>query len=176
MKRPFLVLLLAPLSVSAVLATTYVRVEPDGTKTYSDRPIPGGQPVELQSAQGYSAPEPDTSRSNLTREQRLVQQVDNFQYEVCALSPANDSTFTNPENVPVSLAVNPPLRVGDVITMTVDGQTVGGPATQSYLMSPANRGTHTVAVTIKDNTGRVVCSANTAFHVMRPGLNSPARR
>jgi hypothetical protein len=159
-----------------VLATTYVRVEPDGTKTYSDRPMAGGQPVELEPAQSYSAPEVDASRPNLPREQRLVQQVDNFQYEVCALAPANDSTFTNPENVPVSLALNPPLRVGDVITMSVDGQMVGGQSTLTYVLAPAHRGTHTVAVTIKDNTGRVVCSASTAFHVMRPGLNSPARR
>ena len=35
---------------SSVLATTYVRVEKDGTKTYSDRPLPGGQPVELEPA------------------------------------------------------------------------------------------------------------------------------
>jgi glutamine synthetase len=40
---------------SIACATTYVRVEKDGTKTYSDRPLPGGQPVELESAQTYSA-------------------------------------------------------------------------------------------------------------------------
>src|SRR5688572_3906768 len=57
--------------VSTALATTYVRVEKDGTKTYSDRPIPGGQPVELQSAQTYTAaPAPPTADPNSPAEQR----------------------------------------------------------------------------------------------------------
>ena len=43
MKRSLPVLVLASLCVvSTAQATTYVRVEKDGTKTYSDRPIPGG--------------------------------------------------------------------------------------------------------------------------------------
>ena len=91
MKRQSLVLLLGSLcAVSAALATTYVRVEKDGTKTYSDRPIPGGQPVELQQAQTYSAPPPPSEDSQRPREEQLLQQ-DDFRYQSCTISPENDT-------------------------------------------------------------------------------------
>ena len=75
MKRLSCTFVLGSLCIaSAALATTYVRVEKDGTKTYSDRPMPGGQPVEVQPAQTYSAPPVAPGSSNLPREQQLVEQ------------------------------------------------------------------------------------------------------
>jgi hypothetical protein len=54
MKRASLVILLGSLlAASASQATTYVRIEKDGSKTYSDRPLPGGHPVDIEPAQTY---------------------------------------------------------------------------------------------------------------------------
>src|SRR5690349_7611157 len=118
MKR--LSLLMASLTLaSAAIATTYVRVEKDGTKTYSDRPIPGGQPVELQPAQSYSSPPTPASSSNLTREQQLLQQTDDFKYNSCTLTPANDSTFSNPQEVLISVSLVPMPRPYDLVELTV---------------------------------------------------------
>lgn len=175
MKR--LSLLLASLAVaSAALATTYVRVEKDGTKTYSDRPIPGGQPVELEPAQTYSSPAPSTpAASNLPSEQQLLSKIDDFQYQSCKLTPDNDETFTNPLNVPVAAQVVPSVRVGDLVQLSIDGKPAPANAL-SAVLDPAYRGAHTAQVTIKDSFGRVLCSASVTFHVMRPSVNSPARR
>ena len=156
--------------VSIAQATTYMRVEKDGTKTYSDRPIPGGQPIDVKPAQGYSAPASSGSSSRPPQ-----QEADEFRYQSCGVTPENDSTFTNPEMVPISLVTNPNVRPFDTVIMTVDGQSVGQPGTVSYTMAaPINRGTHTVSVTITDRFGNVMCSVSSSFHVMRPGLNSPA--
>jgi hypothetical protein len=176
MKRHSLVLLLGSLcAVSAALATTYVRVEKDGTKTYSDRPIPGGQPVDLQPAQTYSSPAPGVSSdSRRPSETDLLRETEDFRYESCTVTPENDATFQNPENVIVSISTNPPLRPGDVITMTIDGQSVG--PTSTYTMAPANRGTHTVGINVANTSGKTLCSYTSVFHVMQPGLNSPARQ
>ncbi|HEV7606673.1 MAG TPA: Ig-like domain-containing protein [Steroidobacteraceae bacterium] len=177
MKRSSLGILIGMLCVaSAAVATTYVRVEKDGTKTYSDRPIPGGQPIDIQPAQSYSAPPASNVDSRLPREQQLLQQVDNFKYGSCTVTPANDSTFTNPEEVTISVSTTPPLRPLDSVTLTVDGQAVGPPGTSSYSLTPVFRGTHAVVATVKNQAGQVVCTVNSAFHVMRPSLNSPARR
>jgi hypothetical protein len=180
MKRHTCLLLMVSLAATSVaFATTYVRVEKDGTKTYSDRPLPGGQPVELSSAQTYTPSTPAVSSgggdASLPSEQRLLQQMDDFSYSSCALTPANDSTFTNPENVQISLSSTPALRAGDRVTLSVDGQAIDGNRA-SYVLQPANRGTHSVQATIRDSFGRVLCSASTSFHVMRPSLNLPGRR
>ena len=177
MKRQSLVFLLGSLcAVSAAMATTYVRVEKDGTKTYSDRPIPGGKEVELQPAQTYSTPPSAvTSDSRRPREEQLLQQTDDFRYESCTVNPANDTTIQSPVSVDISVSTNPGIRAGDVVTLTVDGQPVGQGST-NYTMSPVYRGTHTVGVTVRNTYGTVVCNSTSVFHVQQPGLNSPARQ
>jgi hypothetical protein len=146
-----------------------MRVEKDGTKTYSDRPIPGGEAIDLKPAQGYSTPAPSGISS---RPQE--QEPDNFRYQSCAVSPANDSTFTNPEMVPIAVVTNPSVRPFDTVLLTVDGQAVGQRGSTNYTMNaPVNRGTHTVGVVITDQNGKTVCSVTSVFHVMQPGLNSP---
>jgi hypothetical protein len=178
MKRSLPIIVLGSLcAVSTALATTYVRVEKDGTKTYSDRPLPGGQPLDLQPAQTYSAPTPRLpATSSVLREQQLLEQYENFKYQRCGVTPENDVTFQNPEEVKITVVTEPALRSTDVITLTVDGLPVGGSNTLSYTMSPVYRGTHTVGVTVRNISGQVLCNSTSSFHVMRPGLNSPARR
>jgi hypothetical protein len=174
MKPSRLALSLALLAATSVaLATTYVRVEKDGTKTYSDRPIPGGVPVEVEPAQTYQAP-PRSPAASGPAEQRLLEQMDDFKYTRCSVTPANDETFTNPENVAISVSLEPSQRAQDTLTLAVDGAVV---ATNlpSWVMRPVDRGTHTVVVEVKDRYGRVLCTASSSFHVMRPSLNMPRR-
>ncbi len=160
---------------STTLATTYVRVEKDGTKTYSDRPLPGGQPVDLQPAQTYSAPPANTTSSSLPREQQLLSQVDDFRYESCATQPGQDETFTNPEVVNLGVTLQPPLRPGDLVELTIDGRAVGEGTGKYVLQAPVDRGTHTVTATVKDRFGRALCNASSQFHVFRPSLHMPGR-
>jgi hypothetical protein len=178
MKRPS-VFLLATVCAASAFATTYVRVEKDGSKTYSDRPIPGGQPVELASAQTYSAPATSSSTSSggTPREQQLLEQMDDFRYTSCAVTPENDTSYTNPESVSVGVALSPALRAEDTITVTVDGQPIpGGPNAMSASLTTVYRGTHTVVAVVKNRFGKTLCQATSAFHVLRPSLNSPTRR
>jgi hypothetical protein len=178
MKRTALAIFLGSFfAVSAAQATTYVRVEPDGTKTYSDRPLPGGHEVELQSAQTYSAPsEQASSTSGVPKEQQLLAEMDNFRYESCDLTPKNDETFMNPVSVRVAVLLKPLLRAGDIVDLKIDGASIGGPATQSFTMQPAFRGTHTLSVLVKDRFGKQVCNSSVSFHVHQPNLNSPVRK
>lgn len=180
MKRPLtrlMLVLVSAAAASAALATTYVRVEKDGSKTYSDRPLPGGQPVELEAAQTYTPPPTPDSRANanLPAEQRALQGVSDFTYTSCSITPENDATFVNPENVPVSVTTVPALRPGDSVNLVIDGQ-AAPPMSRDFVLSPAHRGTHTATATLKDSYGRVLCSASVSFHVQRPSLNLPGRR
>lgn len=176
MKRVFAILG-SLLAASGALAETYVRVEKDGTKTYSDRPLPGGQPIDIQPAQTYSAPQPQPSPSaTLPGEQRELIQAANFQYK-CALSPGNEQSFQNPENLTLSVALTPPLRIGDQVRFAMDGTEVpkGDNPTSAFIEFP-ERGTHTANVRITDRSGKSLCDATSTFHVQRSNLNSPNRR
>jgi hypothetical protein len=173
MTRATLVVFLASMAAaSAALADTYVRTEKDGTKTYSDRPLPGGKPVVLESAQTYSAP----AVSDPTRplEVQSLEQAANFQYSSCTLQPANDQTLQNPEFVTISLSTSPPLRSTDSVNISVDGSRQEG-GRQSVQITQPDRGSHTANVEVVDTSGRTLCSASTTFHVQRTNLNSPTR-
>ena len=177
MRRALPVIFLGLLTATAAVATTYVRVEKDGTKTYSDRPLPGGHPVEIQPAQTYSAPQGTSTDSSRPREEQDLLEASNFHYAGCSLTPSNDQTFTNPESVPVELMLTPALRYGDTVVLSDNGAevTMETGTTRAQLIQPV-RGSHTVNARITDRSGRTVCDTSTTFHVMRPTLNSPVRQ
>jgi hypothetical protein len=173
MTRAQLVILLASMVAwGPALADTYVRVEKDGTRTYSDRPLPGGQPVVLQPAQTYSAP----ASQDPTRpaEERALTEAATFQYQRCELTPSNEQTFQNPESISVSLATEPRLLMGHLVTLSMDGSPLS--TEPAAVISQPERGTHTVSAQVTDRSGRSLCSASTTFHVQRTSLNSPTRQ
>jgi hypothetical protein len=177
MRRAFVFLIGSLLAAAAVQATTYVRVEKDGTKSYSDRPLPGGHPVDVQPAQTYSAPAtPAPSNPSLSREQREVLEAANFQYQ-CAISPRADETLQNPESVTLAVQLSPPLRPGDQVRFSLDGADVPteAGATQTRVEFP-DRGSHTASVQVSDRSGKPLCNTSATFHVQRSNLNSPTRR
>ncbi len=178
MKRASLVLLLGSLlAAAAAQATTYMRVEKDGSKTYSDRPLPGGQEVVIESAQTYSAPPtPTPSGASRSPEQQQVLDAANFRYS-CALTPRADETFQNPESIVLSVQLTPQLRPGDQVKFSMDGASIANEenATSRMLELP-ERGTHTAGVQITDRSGKSVCNVSSTFHVQRTGVNSPGRQ
>jgi hypothetical protein len=178
MKRATFVILLASLWVaSAAQATTYMRVEKDGSKTYSDRPLPGGQEVLIESAQTYSAPPaPTGTNSSRSPEQQQALDAANFRYN-CALTPRADETFQNPESIVLAVQLTPQLRPGDQVKFSMDGTSVENEdnATSRTLEFP-DRGAHTASVQITDRSGKSVCNVSSTFHVQRTGVNSPGRQ
>lgn len=178
MKRATFALLLGSLlAASAAQATTYMRVEKDGSRTYSDRPLPGGQEVVIESAQTYSAPPPPPS-ANASRspEQQEVLDAANFRYS-CALTPRADETFQNPESVVLAVQLTPTLRPGDQVKFSMDGTSIANEenSTSAMLEFP-DRGSHTASVQVTDRSGKSICDVSSTFHVQRTGVNSPSRQ
>lgn len=179
MSRAFFISMSSLLAVMALvgpaLGTTYVRVEKDGTKTYSDRPLPGGQPIEIQPAQSYSAPAVPPADTNRPREERELMDAANFKYTVCSLSPRSNETYTNPQSVNVALSLTPPLRAGDDPKISVDGTVVNAAGSLNATLEQPDRGSHNVTAQVVDRFGKLLCDTSTIFHVQRSSLNSPTR-
>ena len=99
-------------SVSTALATTYVRVEKDGTKTYSDRPIPGGAAHRPATGAGLRAP-PAASADRSGRARNSARQTDDFRYQSCARHARRTTRrFTNPETVTIAVVHQPAAASG----------------------------------------------------------------
>jgi len=97
------------------------------------------------------------------------------EYKVVAISqPENSATVRNNQGyVAVSVDLMPALVNGDKVVITLDGKVVGQPqASANFSLSGINRGTHTLAVKIIDESGSTVAeSESIVFHMHRPRVN-----
>jgi len=184
------VLLLAVLGSCWALvaqATVYRWVDADGTVHFSDQPHQGATEIQVQEPQTYSAPKPApaaNSNANAATAARLKDL--NFRYTSCAVgSQASESTIGDTDSVEVSVSLNPAPRPSDHISVFYDGAALPGSGGTStgYTVSPLDRGTHTLTVSVSDAGGNVLCqSGPVTFYVRQPSLlapqnpNSPANR
>ena len=171
--RKFLFTLMSLACTVAVAATVYKWVDENGVVHYSDQPHENAEKVLLKAPQTYSAPKapPVPQRKDAAKSAPV--------YQSCAVSePTNDQMFMNTSEVTAGVSIQPAVRQGDTAVVTLDGQRVPGvPANGGqFTISPVDRGTHSIQVTVQDSTGATVCtSPSVTFHVQQPSLQSPTR-
>jgi hypothetical protein len=171
--RTILFTLMLMSCTAAFAATVYKWVDESGVTHYSDQPHENAQKLELKAPQTYSAPKiaapPSPSTSGAPRT--------NAVYQTCAISaPTNDQMFMNTSEVAAGVSLQPAVRPGDQLIVTMDGQRVPGvpAAGGQFMISPVDRGTHSIQVTIQDSKGQSVCSSpSVTFHVHQPSLQAP---
>ncbi len=155
----------------ATAATVYKWVDENGVTHFSDQPHENAQKVELKAPQTFSAPKAPPYRP--TPPAPPAKNV----YQSCGLSePTNDQVFLNTDTVSAGTSVQPGVRPGDTVLVTLDGAPVPGvPANGGqFTISPVDRGEHTIQVVVKDPTGVTLCSSSSVtFHVRQPSVQSP---
>jgi hypothetical protein len=175
--------LLAAATAAAGPPPTFRWVDADGVH-YSDQPHPGAEQITLSQSQTYSSSQADTSSASAAsaasapRAARESRDTGEFRYDSCAvIQPAQDQMLIDIESANVAVRVQPAKRNGDRVVLTMDGQTIE-PKTDDqveFLISPIDRGTHTVAATVRSAEGKSLCqSLPLTFHVRQPGVNKPA--
>ena len=173
--RMLLFTLMSVVCTVAVSATVYKWVDEDGVVHYSDQPHDNAQKVELKAPQTYTAPKAPAGPLPRPRDAAKPAPA----YQSCTVSePANDQVFTNTSEVTAGVTMQPTIRPGDTAVVTLDGQRVPGvPASGGqFTISPVDRGTHSIQMTIQDPNGATVCSsAAVTFHVQQASLQSPTR-
>jgi hypothetical protein len=171
----------------AAQSTVYRWVDADGVVHFSDQPHQGATEIQVQEPQTYSAPKgapAANSNANAAAAARLKDL--NFRYTNCSVgSPAAESTLGDTDSMSVSISLNPAPRPTDRISLFYDGAAVpgsGGTAT-GYTVSPLDRGTHTLSVSVSDASGAVLCQSGPVnIYVRQPSVlapqnpNSPANR
>ncbi len=158
----------------AVAASVYKWVDENGVVHFSDQPHENAQKVELKAPQTYSAPK---TPAGPARPARAPGPQPAAAYQRCAISePAADQVFMNTSTVTAGVTVQPAVRLGDTVIVTMDGQRIPGvpPGGGGFTISPVDRGTHSIQMTVVDSSGKTVCSsAAVTFHVHQPSLLNP---
>lgn len=154
------------LLAGTVHGAVYKWKDTDGGIHYGDKPQPGAVEVDEIPLQTYT---PSPARRSSTAGDGDVE--DAAPYSTLAfVSPANDATIRdNQGNVAIQLSVDPPLRSGDSILVSVDGQrqeqTV---SSTTFTLSNISRGTHTLQATVVDDQGNDLMSSDTlTLHMVR---------
>jgi hypothetical protein len=159
-------------------AQLYKWVDDKGVTHFSDRPMPGAQRVDVPAAQGFTPP-PVRQRSSSPSPSSASDSgaADAVAYSsVEIVRPANDEAIINTGGaVDVAASLNPSLAPGHRTWFVLDGQRLEGPSPRSTATTlNAERGTHTIAVEIADESGSVVASsAPVTFHVRQNSIAVP---
>jgi hypothetical protein len=173
--RKFLFTLISVACTASVSATVYKWVDETGVVHYSDQPHENAEKVQLKAPQTYTAPKTPAQPPLPARQAPKPA----YAYQSCAISePTNDQVFTNTSEVIAGVTVQPTVRPGDTAVVTLDGQRVPGvPANGGqFTISPVDRGTHSIQMTVQDPSGATLCSSPAVtFHVTQPSLQSPTR-
>jgi uncharacterized protein DUF4124 len=160
---------IALVCASAVAATVYKWVDEKGVVHYSDQPHPDAQKVDVKSAQTYESTGGRSTPSSATSNAQP-----SATYRVCAIGrPENDEVFLNTDTVNAQVRIEPMLRQGDSLTLSMDGKTVANGAGTTTTLK-VERGSHSLAATVTDSSGAIVCSTpSVTFHVRQPSKQAP---
>lgn len=164
------------LPCAAVLAgPVYKWVDEKGVVHYSDQPHPNAEKVELSSAQTYSGREAGDSVRQSTPSAGAPSQLGPA-YQVCEISsPANDEVLMNVTSMSGAVRLQPQLTPGHKISVVLNGQPATAAASNGmFSISPVARGTHTLAISVQDASGKELChSTAITFHVRQPSKLAP---
>ncbi len=185
-----LLLVLPSVSFEVQAAQVYRHVDANGNVVFSDQPA-GGSKVKLTplsvvpSAESSGVPRSSSARVAPSSESsssrtRVAPAVDvRFRgYTRFAIqSPANEETLPTGQagNLAVRLGIEPALRPGDKVRVTVDGAPSQSAMNSSVFMVPAlARGKHVIQAELLDASGRVrQTSEPRVIYVQRASVNLP---
>jgi hypothetical protein len=185
MRAVLFTLMCIAVCATAMSATVYKWVDADGVTHYTDQPHPGAQKIQLQGAQTYSAAaeraaaNPNAGPAAAAARRAAATKTQRSAYAACQVTrPTSDEMFVNAAQVPASVHLDPGLRDGDRITVSLDGVPlpVNTPVDSEFMLTSMVRGTHALSAKVEDASGAVLCqSASVVFHVSQPSLLAPNR-
>ena len=175
--RKWLILLSALLGAAANAAPAWTWVDAEGTRHYSDRPVPGAEQVELAGAQSFG----NAARAPRTRAagDPATAGVPGAPYQsVEVVSPAEQETLWNiGTQLPVQVRFQPALQPGHRYDLLYDGERRNlNTATPRVTLPDVFRGEHTLQVVVIDSAGsEIMRSPSRVFFVQQTSTLNPNR-
>lgn len=131
--------------------TVYKVVAADGTVTYTDKPVPGSEPVRLTK---LNTAEPLASPSRLT----TAQTTQATNYTIIINNPAKEATIRNNLGEVTISANIQPVASGSY-QLHMDGGIVATSSSGVFRLSDIERGAHLIKISFVDNKGKILASS-----------------
>jgi len=156
-------LLLLTIMGFAVAETVYKSVDENGNIIFTDKPSNDAEEIKLQELQTIKNPNPAKYTS------RPKQPKKEAPYKSFLVSnPADGAGIrSNTGDVSISLLLQPPLRSGHKIIISMDGKEVSNGSTSSVPLQNVDRGTHNISASVVDGSGTQLISTSSSFSLLR---------
>lgn len=170
MLKRLLVFLAIGVPICALAATPviYKWIGKHGEVHYSDIPHPGATKISLGqlSVVPFKTPSANALSANAKSESRQAKQKLPH-YEIKVISPANGATLRPVDyRVAAQVSISPALGPGAYLDYSLDGKPVADKTSHDRLiLSHVYRGTHTLKVTVRNASGKVLGEASSTFYV-----------
>lgn len=159
-------------------AEIFRRIGPDGEVYFSDRPAPDAARVEVGPAQTIRLPAaaPRTATAETAAASDGGEQSGSPAYaQFSIVKPShNQGVRANDGSVTIYLELQPPLKPGHTIELSVDGQDgekIRAGDTLNFNLSDMSRGRHYVAAKVVDEQGKeLIETGPVGFYVLRVAL------
>jgi hypothetical protein len=166
---------LAALAATATAATVYKWVDENGVVHYSDQPHADAKKVQVEAAQTYKSAE---ATAVAVPAGTSTPAASAPTYQGCAIAqPTADQMLLNADSLTIIVRTDPTLYPGDKVYLSMDGQPLNnGAATGAqYVLSPVDRGTHTLQAVVRNSDGGLMCQTpGVTFNARQPSVLAPA--
>ena len=145
--------------------TVYKTVDEHGNIIFTDKPSTGSEEIKLKELQTIKNPNPAKYRPPSTKSEPVDA---NIYKRILITNPANDSGIrNNAGNVSISVSLEPSLRSGHSLVITLDGKEVSNGSASSVSLNNVDRGTHSIGASVIDNNGKNLISTTSSFSLLR---------
>lgn len=172
MLRTVIVTMLLVIATPA-LAKMYKCTDADGNIIYTDEPCIGGEELKLPPLPTFKSPPAKPNTKPASSESKA------FEYTKLEISKPRNEQMLEDQTGKVEILVDivPALQHldGHRLTISLDGTKLKGSGTTTRIqLDKVDRGSHTLQVSIIDESGAVLkTSPSVTFHNRRPSLNRP---
>jgi hypothetical protein len=169
---------LMSLACSGLLAATVYRwVDENGVVHYSDQPHANAEKVQVSAPQTYKSGQYSNAASGAPPQDPGAS-APAPAYQGCSIAqPFDGQDFSNIPSLAIAVRTDPGLHPGDQVFIMMDGGLInGGAATGTqFVLTPVDRGTHTMQALIRDGNGTLQCqSPPVTFNVHQVSAANPA--
>ncbi len=141
--------------------TVYKATDEDGNIIFTDKPSEEAEEIKIQKLDTIKNPNP----GRYAPSSKQPEESNHYKSFVVS-SPENGAGIrSNNGNISISLTLEPTLKAGHKIIISMDGKEVGSGSSVS--LQNVERGTHSISASVVDGNGKTLISTSSTFSILR---------